>query len=64
MATLATPVHQMSSAEFQVVFDRAARSLLNMSGEEFLKKWNNNEFGENPDEIPGVMEVASLIQSL
>jgi hypothetical protein len=61
MAMLAPAIHEMSSAECRAAFERAANVLLGMSGEEFLKKWNNREFGANPDDIPCVMEVASLI---
>jgi hypothetical protein len=61
MAMLVPVIHEMSSLECRAAFDRAANVLLRMSGEEFLKKWNNGEFGANPDDTPGVMEVAALI---
>lgn len=50
----------MSTEEAFDVFDKAARRFLKMSGKEFLDKWNNGFFTD-PDSIPGVMEVASLI---
>jgi hypothetical protein len=43
------------------VFDSAARYFLGISGAEFLERWRNCGFGDDPDGIPGVMEVASLI---
>jgi hypothetical protein len=42
------------------LFDRAARSDLHMSGEEFLRRWDAGAFRADPDQ-PGVMDVAMLI---
>jgi hypothetical protein len=42
------------------LFDRAARSDLHMSGEEFLRRWDAGAFRADPDR-PGVMDVAMLI---
>lgn len=43
------------------LFDAAARRYLRMSGEEFLKAWDEGKFGPNPDQQRGVMDVAILI---
>jgi len=42
------------------VLDSAARYFLGLSGEEFMEKWQSGYYAD-PDSIPGVMEVASLI---
>lgn len=42
------------------VFDRAARTDLHMSGQEFLRRWYAGAFHADPDQ-PGVMDVAMLI---
>lgn len=60
MATMISePLHEIDNAAFSRVFDSAAQYFLNMSGEEFLRKWQGNEFPD-PDSVPGVMEVFSL----
>jgi hypothetical protein len=57
----AIPIEQDEALE---IFDRAARYFLNMSGPEFLDAWSAHRFGDDPDTVPGVMEVASLIPLL
>ena len=68
MATRATSLteklHEISTTEAADVFDNAARKLLGISGAEFIEKWNTGYFGPDPDALPGVMEVASLMPSL
>jgi hypothetical protein len=44
------------------LFDAAARRYLHMSGEEFLKAWDQGKFNDPaPDAHRGVMDVAILI---
>jgi hypothetical protein len=57
-------VHEMTALESNLVFDRAARQLLEMSGEEFIQKWNSGYFGTDPDATPFVMEVAALMPTV
>ena len=64
MATAVEPIREMSAAELNAVFDRAARKLLGISGDEFIQLWKRGEFGPAPDSIPGVMEVAALMPSV
>jgi len=52
--------HELSREEGEEIFDEAARRYLKMSGEEFLRKWEAKEFGDDPDQ-PGVMDVAMLL---
>lgn len=49
--------------EARDLFDRNARALLNMSGEEFLRQWDAGEFRNLPEnaETRKVMRVVSLI---
>jgi hypothetical protein len=63
MATVAqsSGVYQMTDVDFNIVFDRAARKLLGITGREFVSRWNNGDFGPDPDRLPGVMEVAALM---
>lgn len=53
-------VRVLSHDEGCALFDRAARRYLNMSGEEFIRKYEAGEFGD-PDNDPNVMYVAMLI---
>jgi len=53
---------EIDSASFAAIVDSAAQYFLGMSGEEFVRKWDMGEFGQ-PDEIPGVLEVLSLLPS-
>jgi hypothetical protein len=56
-------MRELTKAELFEVFDRASRSLLGISGADFIAKWERGEFGPNPDSYPGVMEVAGLMPS-
>ena len=56
----ALEVHEMSKEEEWQSFDAAARYLLNMSGEEFLTAYKAKHWPD-PDAVPGVMEVLSLV---
>ena len=58
-------VPQLESAidnrgDIVLALDSAARYFLMMSGEEFVDRWYGGFF-HDPDAVPGVMEVASLL---
>ena len=53
------PVHEATEEEWHGLIDRAARYHLNMSADEFIRKWNAGEF-KDPDGTP-VMNVAMLL---
>ena len=46
---LLPPIHEVSPEEGWEILDRQARERLGMSGEEFIRKWEANEF-EDPDQ--------------
>ncbi len=52
-------VVEATPEEGRALLDRAAREALNMSGEEFLARWDAKEFGDNDD--PAITRVAMLI---
>lgn len=52
-------VRELNEDEARVEFDRQARRRLNMSGEEFLRRWDAREFPDLED--PDVDWVGSLI---
>lgn len=57
-------VRELSREEGRELFDRQARRYLDMSGDEFLKKWDAGEFGDPDDRTknpPGVMKMAMLL---
>ncbi|HXA52716.1 MAG TPA: hypothetical protein VNV86_20510 [Candidatus Acidoferrum sp.] len=54
------PLSEIDSASFAAIVDSAAQYFLHMSGEEFVRRWDAGEFAQ-PDEIPGVLEVLSLL---
>lgn len=53
----------LDPAEGRALFDRQARRLLNMSGADFLRRWEAGEYRTLPDtpEARKVMRVAYLI---
>lgn len=53
-------VRVLTHEEGCALFDRAARRYMNMSGEEFIRKYEAGEFGD-PDKDPNVIRVAMLI---
>jgi hypothetical protein len=56
-------VIHMTRDEAHAIFDENARFWLDMSGDEFLRKWRNREFGDvdnHPNHVK-IMEVASLL---
>ncbi len=52
-------VVEATPEEGRALLDRAAREALNMSGEEFLARWDAKEFEDNDD--PAITRVAMLI---
>lgn len=56
----AVEAREITRQEGTAIFDEVARRHLNMSGAEFLRKWDAKEFGDDPDQ-PGVMDVAILL---
>lgn len=55
----ATKFQWLSNDEAWSVFDRMARQYLEMSGEQFMEKWEAGEFSGNVDR-PEVLRVAML----
>lgn len=53
-------VHEASAEEGAALFDKTARRLLGISGEEFLARWDRGEY-EHEDERVAVTKVAMLI---
>jgi hypothetical protein len=53
-------IKELSLEEGRRLLDKQARRYLNMSGDEFIKKWESGEFDDDPDR-PEVMEVAMLL---
>jgi hypothetical protein len=53
-------VRVVDKEEGMEMLDEMAREQLNMSGEEFLKAWDEGRFGDRTD-TPEVMRVAGLI---
>jgi hypothetical protein len=51
---------ELTLEEGRELFDKQARRYLNMSGEEFINKWEAGEFDDDPDR-PEVMEVVMLL---
>jgi hypothetical protein len=53
-------IKELTAEEGRELFDKAARYYLNMSGEEFIRKWEAGEFGD-PDDRPEVMHLVMLL---
>jgi hypothetical protein len=51
---------ELSRAEARALFDTQARKLLNMSGAEFLRRWDAGEFDAIEDD-PAHPEIMSLV---
>ncbi len=57
-------IRDLTPEEGRELFDRAARHYLDMSGEEFVRRWDAGEFDDPDDRTknpPGVMSVAMLL---
>ena len=53
-------IKELTLEEGWELLDKQARKYLNMSGKEFVKKWEAGEFDEDPDQ-PELMHVAMLL---
>ena len=53
-------IKELTLEEGWELLDKQARKYLNMSGKEFVKKWEAGEFDEDPDQ-PEIMHVAMLL---
>jgi hypothetical protein len=53
-------VHELNAEEGRALFDRTARRLLNISGEEFLARWDRGDY-EDEQENMAITKVAMLI---
>ena len=56
-------VQIISAAEAREIFDYRARKAMGMSGEEFLRRWDEGELHELFDE-PGHKELTSLVMMM
>jgi hypothetical protein len=57
-------VIELSTDEAMAMFDRQARRLVGMPGEDFLRRWDAGEFHPVPDETPEDRRLARLVMSL
>ena len=53
-------VHELSVAEGVALFDKTARKLLGISGDEFLARWDRGEYQHEREQM-AVTKVAMLI---
>ncbi|HET7036790.1 MAG TPA: hypothetical protein VFI42_13980 [Thermomicrobiaceae bacterium] len=51
-------IHELTKQEARELFDQVARKYLNMSGEEFLRRWDAGEFRDQ--DTPALIQVAIL----
>ncbi len=53
-------IKELTLEEGWELLDKQARKYLNMSGKEFVKKWEAGDFDEDPDQ-PELMRLAMLL---
>jgi hypothetical protein len=53
-------VKELTLEQGRSLLDRQARKYLQISGDEFIKKWESGEFGDDPDR-PEIMRLVMLI---
>lgn len=53
-------VYELNAEDGRALFDRTARRLLNISGEEFLARWDRGDYEDEQDNM-AVTKVAMLI---
>jgi hypothetical protein len=53
-------VHELSAEQGRALFDKTARKLLSISGDEFLARWDRGDY-EDEQENMAVTKVAMLI---
>jgi hypothetical protein len=60
---LVPPIVYVSAEEGRQMFDEAARELVGMSGEEFIRRWEAGEFESIPDDLEhrNYIELALMI---
>jgi len=58
---IVTGIHEVSDAEGLAILDNAAHRYLNMSGEEFLRAWQEGRYDNGACTDPGVAYVSMLI---
>ena len=56
----ASSVKELTLKQGRALLDKQARKYLQLSGDEFIKKWDAGEFDENPDR-PEIMRLVMLI---
>lgn len=58
-----TTIHWATPEEGRALFDRQARQLMGMSGEEFIRRWDGGEFRDIADTVSHrhILRLASLI---
>jgi hypothetical protein len=55
-------VDVMTTAEAREAFDRASQYFLNVSGDEFLRRWESGEFREDEAaDQPGIIDLIMLL---
>lgn len=55
-------VDVMTTAEAREAFDRAAQYFLNVTGDEFLRRWESGEFREDEEaDQPGIIDLILLL---
>lgn len=52
-STIQHPPSVLSPVEARALFDQQARRLLNLSGEEFLARWDGGDYRDLPDTPEG-----------
>jgi hypothetical protein len=62
-AKVEAPAVHLTPEQSEEEFDRRARRLVNMSGEEFIRRWEAGEFRDQLDdpEHPEILELAMLL---
>jgi hypothetical protein len=53
-------IRELTPEEGRRLLDCEARRILGISGEEFIRAWDEGKFDEDPDQ-PGLMHVAMLL---
>ena len=56
---LVPEIHEVSAEEGAALFDKTARKLLGISGDEFLARWDRGDYTD--DERTAVTKVAMLV---
>lgn len=55
------PPEEINNEDAQRIFDEVAQRKLGISGEDFLRRWDEGRFANLSEENPRVQEVAMLI---